>query len=141
MSQPSSQRGVTVLGVDDDPMSLLVLDRVFGRLGAKLIHSRSGSGVPQLVTSYRPHLIVVDVRMPEIEGPTLIKQLRTSETRHQTSPVIILYSALSDAELSMLARHCGADGFIRKGIPVLALEEELRSRLAEAAMRFRGIEL
>jgi CheY-like chemotaxis protein len=66
-----------------------------------------------LLGEWLPDLILTDVDMPSISGPKLCRVLKsTYETAHVP---VVLYSALSHAELEVLARECEADGFLTKG--------------------------
>ncbi len=76
---------------------------------------RTSTDVDQLTSAigeWRPDVILADVNMPGTSGVELCRRLKaTYETAHVP---VVLFSALSNAELEILARTCEADGFLTK---------------------------
>ncbi|MGN6693524.1 MAG: response regulator [Aquihabitans sp.] len=104
-----------VLLVDDDPLV---------RAGLRMILSSSeeievvgeaadGSDVLTAVDAHRPDVVLMDIRMPEMDGITA-----TSALRRQPSPphVIVLTTFQADEQV-MSALRAGADGFLLKDTP------------------------
>src|SRR5687768_9704543 len=79
MSDPASQREVhRILIIDDDPDTLLALPVLLkSRFPHAVIQTAiNGDAARTWIRSYRYDVILLDIRMPRIDGLTLLKQLR-----------------------------------------------------------------
>jgi two-component system chemotaxis response regulator CheY len=94
-----------VLVVDDEPDLRFILRVYFERAGHQVIEAGNGEAALQLVTECHPNLVVTDIRMPIMDGLTLIKILRAD---HATVDIPILVMS------SDLASTGGADASLRK---------------------------
>jgi two-component system, OmpR family, response regulator len=84
-----------------------------------------------LAVREQPDLILLDVMMPELDGPSTFERLRESAaTRH--IPVIFMTAKAQTHELEKL-RALGAAGVISKPFDPMALPAEIRAILAKAA--------
>lgn len=61
-----------------------------------------------------PDVILVDVSMPALNGDKLIPIIR--DLKGNRNGKIVLYSSRTEQELMLLARSCGADGYITKSM-------------------------
>lgn len=106
---PKSHR---VLLIDDSETALRMAASVLDNAGFEV---RTSSDLEQLAFTlgeWRPDVILTDVNMPGTSGVDLCRKLKaTYETAHVP---VVLFSALSHAELEVLARTCEADGFLTK---------------------------
>ncbi|HET8538091.1 MAG TPA: response regulator transcription factor [Solirubrobacteraceae bacterium] len=84
--------------------------------------THSGAAVPDLVARHRPDIVVMDLRMPEVDGLQALDRIRA---RDKKVKVVILSASDSPNEIqSALAR--GADGFILKSVNPVDLPSALR---------------
>ena len=82
----------------------------------------TGAKVADLVARHRPDIVVMDLRMPGVDGLQALDQIRA---RDKSIKVVILSASDSPAEIqSALAR--GADGFILKSVNPVDLPSALR---------------
>ncbi len=59
-----------------------------------------------------PHVILMDVQMPEVNGDNVCRLLKHL---HETKSIpVVLYSTLPDDELARLAERAGADAYVSK---------------------------
>ena len=79
----------TVLVVDDDPLTQRVLQRYLQRAGYQMIDALSGHEALKRARRELPQLIILDVMMPDMDGWTVLKQLKATEAT-QSIPVILL---------------------------------------------------
>ena len=78
-----------------------------------VVHSfDSPLGITREVIRHQPDMVIVDVNMPSITGDKVCQLVRAAS--YGKGVVILLHSSLPEAELSELARRCGADGSIPK---------------------------
>jgi CheY-like chemotaxis protein len=117
-----------VLIVDDEPLVRLSLKRALVKMGHTVEEAEDGQGGLQKWKSFAPDLVFLDVLMPRMSGPDLLK-VRKGEGA--TSGRVILMSAFTGQYDSEKAQTLGADIFILKPFEdifaVVKLAEELVS--------------
>jgi DNA-binding response OmpR family regulator len=117
-----------VLIADDDPSIRRVLTRVLELNDYAIIAASDGSEALQLFDERQPDLLILDIRMPLIDGLTVCAQVRT------TSDVpIVMLTALEDESDAAAALETGADDYIRKPFGTNELLARLRAVLRRAA--------
>jgi len=79
----------TVLVVDDDPLTRRLLQYWLQRDGYQMIGVNNGREAVSLAKSQMPQLIILDVMMPDLDGWSVLRQIRDSEAT-RTIPVILL---------------------------------------------------
>ena len=65
-----------VLIVDDDQMNCDLLQSVFTRQGCHVISTTSGREGLDLFRGHNPRVTLLDLRMPEMNGLTVLKEIR-----------------------------------------------------------------
>ena len=101
-----------VLVVDDDPLVLTAVRRVLSQLDVDVtVHDRA-FGLLNRIDELRPAVVLLDVRMPGLDGASLTSLIREDPSLATTR--IVLYSGLDEATLASKARLCGADGYLLK---------------------------
>ncbi len=114
----------TILHIDDDKNILDIVRLMLRNHPYKLISELDGRKAAALVKQYRPHLLILDIMMPEVNGFEIIQQFRSNpETRHL--PIIVL--SVSDSEEKCL--ELGANKYLAKPIEEAKLIEAVRSQL------------
>src|SRR6266540_3195812 len=94
MSRPSK---ANILVVDDEPHSLIAMRRLLSGPDRNVVPAGSGKEALRQILKSDFALILLDIRMPEMDGfetATLIRKLRRS--RH--TPIIFLTAAAEDAQ-------------------------------------------
>lgn len=71
-----SLEGLEVLIVEDSPDTLLLLSTIFRREGAHVATASSAAEALSRAITNRPHIIVSDIGMPDVDGYQLLEQLR-----------------------------------------------------------------
>jgi CheY-like chemotaxis protein len=126
-----------VLHVDDEPDIREIVEISLG-LDPELIVRSCSSGEDAIAqaSDWSPDLVLLDVRMPGMDGPTTLAHLRDSR---QTAdiPVIFLTARAQQNELERF-RALGADGVISKPFDPLTLAPSIRNYMREPASRFVG---
>jgi DNA-binding NarL/FixJ family response regulator len=109
---------------DDHALMLAGVRRALEReSGFEVVgEARSGSEVLPLLARTQPDVVVLDVRMPGMDGLTCLDQIRK---RHPHVKVVVL-SVYSDPEHIQIALRRGACGYIVKSIDPLDLPSALR---------------
>jgi DNA-binding NarL/FixJ family response regulator len=95
----------------------------------------SGAKVADLVARHRPDIVLMDLRMPDVDGLQALDQIRA---RDKSIKVVILSASQSPTEIqSALSR--GADGFILKSVNPIDLPSALR-QIHEGTVFHPGME-
>jgi signal transduction histidine kinase len=71
-----SLEGLEVLIVEDSPDTLMLLGTIFRREGATVTTASSAAEALSRAVTTRPHIIVSDIGMPDVDGYQLLEQLR-----------------------------------------------------------------
>jgi diguanylate cyclase (GGDEF)-like protein len=114
-----------ILVADDDPMTLLSLERLLQNGGKTVYTSENGQDALNLALKKRPDMVITDWRMPKISGLDLCKQLRENPVT-QHIYIMMLTGKESDDEL-VLALDAGADDFVVKPFTPRVLEARIQS--------------
>jgi DNA-binding NarL/FixJ family response regulator len=85
-----------------------------------------GSRVLPAVREMKPDVVLLDLRMPELDGLTCLGRLR----KHDATIAVVILSSYSDEAQIEAAREAGALGYIVKTIEPVDLPAVLRSALA-----------
>ncbi|MCA9667928.1 MAG: response regulator [Myxococcales bacterium] len=111
-----------VLIVDDDPWICRMVGTMLQKRGHTVESAQSGKEGLALATSFRPHLVITDVLMSDMDGWTLVRSMRA---RPELSMVpVIFLTALNSDEDRILGFRLGADDYLAK--PFRFEELELR---------------
>jgi two-component system response regulator ChvI len=121
----------TIAVVDDDEDILDLVKTMLETEGHQVMTFHSGLAALEGLGARSPNLIILDIKMPEIDGMELLRRLR----RKSQVPVIFL-TGKSDEVDELLALRLGADDFIRKPFSQRVLVERVRTVLR----RFRSAE-
>jgi signal transduction histidine kinase/CheY-like chemotaxis protein len=91
LSQRRQREEVTILTIDDDPMAVELVAAILPGEGFRML--RAYGGEEGLIIARRdiPTLIILDLLMPEVDGFTVVEQLR-SDPVTAAIPIIILTS-------------------------------------------------
>jgi DNA-binding response OmpR family regulator len=132
--QPSTQvsppvtgepRPPRVLIADDNPQGAELLDAYLSDSGYELKTAFDGEQTMQLVKSWQPDLILLDVMMPRLSGFEVCKRLRADPA---TADILVLMiTALDQPSDIERAVEAGTDEFLSK--PINKSELVLRVRL------------
>ncbi len=120
-----SESSKRILLVDDDPDLLRLLGMRLTSAGYELATADSGAAALSKVASFRPHVVVTDLRMEGMDGLALFDALHA---QHSTLPVIILtaHGTIGDA---VTATKRGVFGFITKPVDKAELTELIEEAL------------
>lgn len=114
-----------VLMVDDDPSILMIAQISLSKVGKWVVKTvDSGKKALEMLPEYRPDVILLDVMMPGMDGPTTFKKLRENEELSGT-PVIFMTAKVQTTEVESYC-ELGAAGVISKPFDPMTLPGEIR---------------
>lgn len=121
---------VRVLLVDDQELVRTGLRGILRpRFGFEIVAELdSGEGVVEAAESLSPDVVVMDVRMPRVDGVTATRALQALPD----PPPVLVLTTFEDEEILAGALRAGAAGFLLKGVPAEDLQRAVRA-VAEGA--------
>jgi DNA-binding NarL/FixJ family response regulator len=115
---------VRVLLVDDQELIRTGLRGILrARFGFEIVGElSSGAGVVEAVAALAPDVVVMDVRMPGVDGVTATRALAATDG----APPVLVLTTFEDEEILAGALRAGAAGFLQKGVPAHDLQRAVR---------------
>lgn len=133
----SGEQTAKVLVIDDNEQNCALAQATLEQEGHAVLVALSGAEGLRLVESERPDCILLDVRMPEMDGFTVCERIRSLPTAADL-PIVFL-TALRDVETFDRALRAGADDFLTKPVRptelVVRVQAVLRLRRLSAELR------
>lgn len=120
-----------ILYIDDEVELQEEIADILHDSGHEVVRAQEGLEAIKILGTYRPDLILCDVSMPKMDGPTLLKSIRKDFPDLANIPFIFLTAFSSDQDM-MLGLELGADDYLTKPIDFAKLEAKIR-----AAVRIR----
>jgi CheY-like chemotaxis protein len=118
-----------ILVVEDNEDNLTLIDYLLKAYGYAPLLARSGEEGLRIATKMRPDLILLDIRMPGLDGYQVAAAIRSTSGLERTRIVAVTASAMvGDRERITSA---GFDGYIQKPIDPEILLASLEPFLAE----------
>ncbi len=118
---------IHVLLTDDEPQFVDSLARVLRRRGLEVSTAGDGQSALDVAASGSPDVIVLDLKMPGLDGVETLRRLRAAGC---AAPVLLL-TAWADVQLAAAALREGASDYLVKPCPV----EELVTAIEDAHER------
>ena len=101
----------TILVVDDDRANLMLAQKILGK-DYRIAAANSGEAALRYLEKNTPHLILMDINMPEMDGFETVERLAQNE-KNKNVPIIFL-TASNDAQTEMMCFRAGAVDFVGK---------------------------
>ena len=109
--------GRTIAIVDDDDAMVETLCDVLELHGWSPIRASDGAQAVELVTSTGVDVVLMDIRMPKMNGVDALREIR----RRRPAVPVILFTASAAPELLANAERYGAVSVLRKPVAVVEL--------------------
>ncbi len=119
----------TILVVDDERLMCDLLGSVLSRHGHEVLTALNGRDGLEMFKTHRPRFTLLDLRMPEMNGIEVLKQIRMIDPQ---AAVMILTAWGSDA-LEQQARQLGVVDFLSKRLSLEVLVEAMERTLQQSA--------
>jgi two-component system cell cycle response regulator CtrA len=115
--------------VDDDPVAAKLIQSAIEHQFL-VEHTETGEDAVELVKLYDFDIVILDLRLPDVDGGEVVRRLRASDV---VVPVLIL-SGVEDRHEKVRGLVCGADDYLTKPFD----KEELSARLQAIVRRSKG---
>jgi signal transduction histidine kinase/CheY-like chemotaxis protein len=119
MTRAESPAGM-VLVIDDERATHELLERELGAKGYRILHAAGGREGLRLAREARPDAITLDIIMPELDGWTVLRELKADPELHAIP--VVLVTILGDREMGYAL---GAADYLAKPIDTDALLQAL----------------
>jgi DNA-binding response OmpR family regulator len=119
-------RKTTILTADDDPQLLRLMARNLEFEGYEVLTASDGDLALKHINQYSPHLVLLDIMMPRMDGFTVCQKVR----EFSTVPIIIVTARGQSGDI-VKALDLGADDYLIKPFSI----DELRARVRAVLRR------
>ena len=109
-----------ILVVDDEKKVTMSLKSFFETLGHEMYTALDGEEANKVIETIRPELIILDIRMPKVDGKEILKRVRSVYSK--TKVIIITAYEEEKGEVEEL----GIDGFFIKPVDLPALIDRIK---------------
>ena len=128
----AQEPSLTVLVVDDEPVSRTAMAARLTRLGYRVLQAEDGKAGLELLRRERPDLTVLDWMMPELDGPAFCEEVRR-DPAIQSSQILMMTSHDQPEQIAEgLVR--GADDFLSKAASRQEIDARVKAGLRAAAL-------
>ncbi|TND07600.1 MAG: two-component system, OmpR family, alkaline phosphatase synthesis response regulator PhoP [Bacteroidetes bacterium] len=114
-----------MLLVDDDEHILLSLKGIFEDAGYEVVCAESGREAIDIAKKFQPHLVILDVIMPGMDGIEVCHELRQVATLQKT--LIAFYTARAEDYSQIAGFSAGADDYIIKPLKANVLVSRIKA--------------
>lgn len=130
----NSENGETasILVVDDAWLNRELMEGIFSVHGFQVVTASSADEALKQVVEVTPDVVLIDIRMPEIDGYELCRTMKADQSLKDT-PVVLMTALEIEEKTRRAAREAGADDVISRGAPVDDIVATVRLLLPSAA--------
>ncbi|PTX62484.1 two-component system response regulator (stage 0 sporulation protein F) [Melghirimyces profundicolus] len=118
-----------VLVVDDQYGIRVLLKEVFSREGFQLYQAANGKTALDIIRAEKPNLILLDMKMPGMDGLELLRNLKKEEIDAK----VIMMTAYGELDMVEEASKLGALSHFTKPFDIVELKEEVLRQLTSSS--------
>jgi DNA-binding response OmpR family regulator len=100
---------IKILNVNDHSPTRFVWNLTLTNAGYQVQDAETGRAALQSIEHYGPHLVLLDVRLPDIDGFTLCQRIKSL---HSFLPVLMVSAWFTNSKDHVTALNAGADGYL-----------------------------
>ena len=128
--QNSAEQGKAILIVDDNQLNLKLIRTLLTKQGYRVASASSAAETRNVLATFRPQLVLMDVQLPDGNGIDLARRLKSEDaTRDLIIVALTAYAGTGEAEKALAA---GCAGFITKPVDARTLPTILEKYLDAA---------
>lgn len=125
---PSGEPAGVLLYVEDNPVNLLLVEQMLMRWPAvRMVKADDGRTGLDLARTLRPDVVLLDMHLPDFDGPEVLRRLRADPAT--SALVVVALSASAMADEVSAARAAGANDYWTKPFDVDQMLRDLRRLL------------
>ncbi len=127
------ERAPRIVVVDDEPSIVEMLRLRLQSLGATVIPVLQGAEAYPIVRAQNPDIVLLDIMMPDLDGFSVIRQLKEDEVTRQI-PVIFM-TARDEMDSRVMGLDSGAHDYVTKPFNTVELIARIRAALRVKALQ------
>jgi two-component system, cell cycle response regulator DivK len=127
--------GELILIVEDNDKNLKLARDVLQYRGFRTLEAMTAADGIALAVEHRPDLVLMDIQLPDTDGISALRQLRT-EAATRAIPVVAFTASVMQADRQRLAA-AGFDGFLAKPIDVKVFADQVERYCSSTASEGR----
>ena len=108
--------GEQILVVEDNEKNMKLLRDVFRAAGYRVLEASTGGQALVVATEHRPALVLMDIRLPDMDGVEALNRLRMGE-RTASIPVLAVTAQAMTGD-SERFKEAGFDGYLSKPLDI-----------------------
>ena len=124
-----------ILIVDDDDGSRALLMRMLSSAGYDCFDTDNAAEALKLIRKQKPDVLLLDFKMPEMDGAAALKQLRSDPNPDIAQLPVIMLTGHGESEVQCL--EAGADDFVIKPVKIEVLRARIEAQLRVHLMRLQ----
>ncbi|MFM7424850.1 MAG: response regulator [Elainella sp.] len=128
---PNQHSGARILVVEDNEASRQLMSDYLEYYGYRVMALAKGASFAAAMMQFRPHLVLLDLKLPDIDGYSLLQQRQWTAEWLQV-PVIVISAFAFQAD-QQRALKLGASQYLVKPVSLTLLKQTIRSELALSA--------
>ena len=127
LNEGEAERVIPVVVVDDEALVRSGFELILGASeDIEVVATAGGGDAVGTVRRERPDVVLLDIRMPDVDGLTVLRELRTMPD----PPVVAMLTTFDADEYILTALHSGAAGFLLKDTEPEQLAHLVRTLVA-----------
>lgn len=113
-------RALRILVVDDVPMNRKLLRTILSDFGHTIVEASDGPGAIETALTERFDLILMDVHMPQLDGPSAARAIRGARGPNAATPILALTADARPQQIDE-CEAAGMEGYLTKPISLADL--------------------
>ncbi|MBD2125798.1 response regulator [Microcoleus sp. ZQ-A2] len=122
------QQLIKILHVDDNEANRYAVHRMLRRVGFNVIEAATGEAALELVAQAKPDLIILDVKLPDLNGFEVCRRLKANPAT-AFIPVLHLSASFVESRDKAQGLDSGADGYLAQPVEPIELIATVRALL------------
>ncbi len=134
MTQPPPYPGVTVLVIEDERNTRVLIRRMLQQIGiGSVVDAADGKAGLDEAMRTKPTLILCDVHMEPVDGRAFLKMLRSLKIRQLATTPVIFLTADAQTDTVLFAKEHQVNGYLVKPVSLTQLKTRIDAVLQAAA--------
>ena len=118
-----------ILIIDDDAETIKLLESIMQLNGHEIKSVFDSKKAISVAEAFTPDVILLDIMMPDVNGITICKLIKSGSKTNRTKVVMI--SALNDEDTKRDSINAGADQFVSKPIIPRVFSQQIKDLLVQ----------
>jgi two-component system cell cycle response regulator DivK len=118
-----------ILVIEDNAENARMVDKLLRRAQYEVVIAEDGEGGLTYAFENKPHLILVDLGLPDLDGQTVVALLR--QQAHLEDVPIIAFTAWPEETAHSMAEAYGCDGVILKPLDTRLFAQQIANFIAQ----------